>query len=109
MEEDDGKDARNEKNDSTTIITANSVHEAEKSDNGPLIIKTDHSGENGSTIIIKNVTNDDGGQESIAGLPKQSLLLRLFESKLFNMELTLSYLNNSKDAGKLSWSFVCLL
>lgn len=106
MDEEDDKDALSEKDDLT--ILDNAVQDVEKKKNDSIIIKADHNeknGEkNGSTIIIKDVTNDDE-HEPITGLPKQSLLLRLFESKLFNMELTLSYLNNSKDSGKFFCPF----
>jgi hypothetical protein len=40
---------------------------------------------------------------SAAGNSKQSLLLRLFESKLFNMSIAIQYLFNSKEPGVLSY------
>ena len=39
----------------------------------------------------------------VDGSPKQSLLLRLFESKMFNMSIAIHYLFNSKELGVLSY------
>ena len=46
-----------------------------------------------NSLIVTSITNK----------PKQSLLLRLFESKLFSMSIAIQYLFNSKEPGVLSY------
>jgi hypothetical protein len=43
----------------------------------------------------------------VADKPKQSLLLRLFESKMFDMSIAIQYLFNSKEPGVLSYLGKC--
>lgn len=50
-----------------------------------------------SEIVISTISNDP---------PKQSWLLRLFESKLFNMSIAITYLYNSKESGLFLLKFI---
>lgn len=55
------------------------------------------------SLQLKSLTTANKPDTSISGPPvprsKQSWLLRLFESKLFNMSLAITYLFNSKEQG----------
>ena len=59
------------------------------------------------TLVKRMVSFSTIGQKDeeqcVTDKPKQSLLLRLFESKLFNMSIAIQYLFNSKETGVLSY------
>jgi len=52
---------------------------------------------------INQEDEENGVTAPVLDKPKQSLLLRLFESKLFNMSIAIQYLFNSKEPGVLSY------
>lgn len=88
LSEDDDEDCGNVKNTATTTTVV--IDNGDSCDMKRNMVKTP------TRIVIK--TNDE---KEVKG-PKQSWLLRLFESKLFDMNIAITYLYNSKEPGKNS-------